>query len=84
MTSGERSTMAPNWKSQKAGLSIAFIGTPASRAACLKRPASASSSVSSSTIAAPARSAGVQTRSCSVRRGARARSSRISWQGSAA
>ena len=31
-TSGERLTMAPNWKVQKAGLSITLTGTPAAHA----------------------------------------------------
>ena len=40
MTSGERLTIEPKEKSQKAGLSITLTGTPAARAAAAKAPAS--------------------------------------------
>ena len=56
ITSGERLTMAPNEKSQKAGLSITLTGMPAARAAAAKRAASLSSSQPPTAIAAPEKS----------------------------
>src|SRR5215468_4263811 len=44
ITSGERLTIAPNEKSQKAGLSMTFTGTPAARAADANAAAPSSSS----------------------------------------
>ena len=57
-TTGERLTMAPNWKSQKAGLSMTLTGTPAARAAACRRPASASSAASITAMAAPSSASG--------------------------
>src|SRR4051795_1691008 len=42
ITSGDRLTIEPNEKSQKAGLSMTLTGTPAARAAAAKQAASAS------------------------------------------
>jgi hypothetical protein len=66
ITSGERLTIAPNEKSQWAGLSMTLTGTPAARAAAAKRRAEASSSKPPTAIAAPVKSAGCQARSCSA------------------
>ncbi len=63
MTSGERLTIAPKEKSQKAGRSMTLTGTPAARAAAANRAASASSAHSATAIAAPAQSAAVHERS---------------------
>ncbi len=60
MTKGERLTMAPNEKSQKAGLSMTLTGTPAARAASQKHLASPSSSKAPMATAAPGRSSAVQ------------------------
>ncbi len=53
ITSGERLTMAPKAKSQKAGLSITFTGTPRARAAVANFAATSSSSKAPIAIAAP-------------------------------
>ena len=66
MTSGERLTIAPKAKSQKADRSMTLTGTPAARAAAAKAAASASSAHSAMAMAAPPQSAGCQVRSCSV------------------
>ena len=53
ITSGERLTMAPNEKSQNAGLSITLTGTPAARAAAANSRGAASSSNAPIASAAP-------------------------------
>ncbi len=63
MTSGERLTMEPKAKSQNAGLSMTFTGTPARCAASANRAASRSSSKLPTAIAAPVKSEAVQQRS---------------------
>jgi len=62
MTSGERLTIAPNWKSQNSGRSMTLTGTPEARAAAANAAASASSVIAPTAIAAPLRSAGPQRR----------------------
>ena len=56
ITSGERLTIAPNEKSQNAGLSITLTGTPAARAAAAKAAAPSSSSKAPIATAAPDKS----------------------------
>ena len=56
ITSGERLTIEPNVKSQNAGLSITFTGTPALRAIAANAAASVSSSNAPTAIAVPSRS----------------------------
>src|SRR5262245_38997008 len=53
--SGERLTIAPKLKVQKAGRSITLTGTPARRAALARRCASASSAAAPTTSSAPAK-----------------------------
>ncbi len=62
ITKGERLTMAPKAKSQKAGLSITLTGTPAARAAEAKTAAPSSSSKAPMATAATEKSSAVQLR----------------------
>ena len=62
ITSGERLTMAPNEKSQNAGLSITLTGTPAARAAAAKLAALSSSSKAPIAMAARRKSFAVHAR----------------------
>src|ERR1043166_1704787 len=62
MTRGERLTIAPNAKSQNAGLSMTLTGPPAARAAAAKRAASPSSWHAATAMAAPGKAAGVHGR----------------------
>ena len=68
MTSGERLTIAPNWKSQNAGLSTTLTGMPLERAVAAKLAPSWSSSSAPIAMATPSKSSSCNGRWISTMR----------------